>query len=95
MKKIISVTLAALMSVGLAAAFTGCNSAPRDEVLKLYLPGEYIDEDIFDDNDTFDNDDAFEFKSDDIFDDDLDGFEDLDDVFGGDDDDIGDSGDKE
>ena len=56
---------------------------------------EEVDEDIFDDNDTFDNDDAFEFKSDDIFDDDLDGFEDLDDVFGGDDDDIGDSGDKE
>lgn len=48
MKKAISVSLAALMSFGLAATFAGCNGTPRDEVLKLYLPGEYIDEDIFD-----------------------------------------------
>ena len=45
---------------------------------------EELEEDIFDGNDEFDNDDAFEFKSDDIFEDDLEGFEDLDDVFGDD-----------
>ena len=52
---------------------------------------EEVETDIFDDNDAFDNDDAFEFKSDDIFDDELDSFEDLDDdMFGGDGDDGGD-----
>ncbi|MBP5405499.1 MAG: ABC transporter substrate-binding protein [Clostridia bacterium] len=45
MKKIISVLLIITMIAALSAALIACT--PREEVLKLYMPGEYIDEDIF------------------------------------------------
>ena len=45
MKKIISILCVVVILVGLVAAFAGCEK--REEVLKLYVPGQYIDEDIF------------------------------------------------
>ena len=47
MKKIVSALLSVVLFFGLAATLIGCNKTPRDELLKLYMPGEYIDEDIF------------------------------------------------
>ena len=47
MKKIVSALLCIVLLAGLSATLLACNDAPRDEVLKLYMPGEYIDEDIF------------------------------------------------
>ncbi|MBO4262854.1 MAG: ABC transporter substrate-binding protein [Clostridia bacterium] len=50
MKKLISVLTAATLAAGTATALVGCGGeGPRDEILKLYMPGEYIDEDIFED----------------------------------------------
>ena len=45
MKKIVCVVLCVLMVAGIASVFVGCT--PREEILKIYMPGEYIDEDIF------------------------------------------------
>ena len=73
------------------------NRPEKTEEVELQVEEEPAPEeteaDFYDDNDTFDNDDAFAFKSDDIFDDEFDSFEDLDDVLGGGDDDIADTDD--
>ncbi|MBR1746809.1 MAG: extracellular solute-binding protein [Clostridia bacterium] len=47
MKKIVCILLIAVLVLSLSAFLFGCGSGPRDEVLKLYMPGEYIDEEIF------------------------------------------------
>ena len=47
MKKLICVLLCVTIIAGLTAAFAGCKVTPRDEILKIYVPGEYIDESIF------------------------------------------------
>ena len=47
MKKIVSALLCIALLVGVASSLIACNSTPREEILKLYMPGEYIDEDIF------------------------------------------------
>lgn len=46
MKKIISIVIAAMLCAA-CFSFVGCSN--RSEQLKLYVPGEYIDEEIFDD----------------------------------------------
>ncbi len=48
MKKLISVLLCAIMTIALPMSLVGCGT-PREELLKLYMPGEYIDETIFKD----------------------------------------------
>ncbi|MCR4661558.1 MAG: extracellular solute-binding protein [Clostridia bacterium] len=45
--KIICIVLCVTLLVGIASIFAGCNPKNRNEILKLYMPGEYIDEDIF------------------------------------------------
>ena len=45
MKKIVSIILVIALIAALAATFFACT--PREEKLKLYMPGEYIDEEIF------------------------------------------------
>jgi len=47
MKKLICVLLCVTVLASLLTVFVGCNKTPREELLKLYMPGEYIDEDIF------------------------------------------------
>lgn len=47
MKKLISILLSATMIFAAVPSVFGCSSKNRDEVLKIYLPGEYIDESIF------------------------------------------------
>ena len=47
MKKFICTLLCISLLFGLSASLVGCTSTPREEVLKLFMPGEYIDEDIF------------------------------------------------
>jgi len=47
MKKIVSLLLSIALAASLSAAFVGCSKTDRSEVLKIYLPGEYIDKDIF------------------------------------------------
>lgn len=47
MKKIISIVLCVALLATVAAVFAGCNSVPREEQLKIYLPGEYMDYSIF------------------------------------------------
>ena len=50
MKKILCVVLCVALVSGLALTLIACgDTTPRDEILKLYMPGEYIDESIFDD----------------------------------------------
>ena len=44
MKKIICILCVVVMVAGLAAAFAGCEK--REEVLKIYVPGQYIDEGV-------------------------------------------------
>jgi len=46
MKKLICTLLSAIMLVAIPLSVTGCGT-PREELLKLYMPGEYIDEEIF------------------------------------------------
>ena len=46
MKKVISILCILVIVIGLASAFVACKSVDRNEVLKVYLPGEYIDEDM-------------------------------------------------
>lgn len=43
-KKLLSVALACVLATSTAVVFTGC--APRDQVLKIYNWGDYIDEDL-------------------------------------------------
>ena len=45
MKKIVSILLVLALMATLFVAFTACTK--RENVLKLYMPGEYIDEDLF------------------------------------------------
>lgn len=47
MKKIVSALLSIVLFAALASTLFACTKTPREEVLKLYMPGEYIDEDIF------------------------------------------------
>ena len=47
MKKIISLLLVIAIVSALSITLFACT--PRSEILKLYMPGEYIDEDIFED----------------------------------------------
>ena len=49
MKKIVCVLLCVVLILSLSAFLFGCNKIPREELLMIYMPGEYIDEDIFDD----------------------------------------------
>ena len=49
MKKLICVLLCLAMLTGLVTVFAGCSGISREELLKIYLPGEYIDESIFED----------------------------------------------
>ena len=45
MKKIVSILLVLALMATLFVAFTACTK--RENVIKLYMPGEYIDEDLF------------------------------------------------
>ena len=45
MKKIVSILLVIALLAALSVTIFACT--PRDQILKLYMPGEYIDEDIF------------------------------------------------
>ena len=45
MKKIISILCVVVIVLSLVAVFAGCEK--REEILKIYVPGQYIDEDIF------------------------------------------------
>ncbi len=47
MKKVVCILCVLAVLSTLVFAFAGC-SQNREEILKIYLPGEYIDEDIFD-----------------------------------------------
>ena len=47
MKKIISILCVVVIVLSLVAVFAGCEK--REEILKIYVPGQYIDEDIFED----------------------------------------------
>ncbi len=47
MKRIISAILTIALLSGLVLSLIACNKTPREEILKLYMPGEYIDEEIF------------------------------------------------
>lgn len=47
MKKFLSVLLCVAIIGSLLAFLFGCSGTPREETLWLYMPGEYIDEDIF------------------------------------------------
>ena len=43
MKKLICTLLSVVMLAAIPVSMAGCGT-PRDELLKLYMPGEYIDE---------------------------------------------------
>lgn len=45
MKKIVSILMVVALFAALSLSLFACT--PREQVLKLYMPGEYIDEDIF------------------------------------------------
>lgn len=47
MKKFLSVLCIIVVIASLSVAFMGCKGTPRENVLKIFLPGEYIDEEIF------------------------------------------------
>ena len=47
MKRIVCLLLAIALLGAASASLFACNNTPRSEILKLYMPGEYIDEDIF------------------------------------------------
>jgi spermidine/putrescine transport system substrate-binding protein len=49
MKRIISIVLCIALLASVAAVFVGCKEVPREDKLLLYMPGQYIDEDIFED----------------------------------------------
>ena len=46
-RKIVCLTLCVALLTALCAVFAGCSKTPREEILKLYLPEGYIDEDTF------------------------------------------------
>lgn len=45
MKKILRVVLFVVLFATMAVTLAACKTTPREEVLKIYLPGNYIDED--------------------------------------------------
>lgn len=47
MKKVFCILLSATLFAIAALSLTACNLIPRDELLRIYMPGEYIDEEIF------------------------------------------------
>ncbi|MBQ6922550.1 MAG: spermidine/putrescine ABC transporter, partial [Clostridia bacterium] len=47
MKKLLCVILSVLLALTVPVIGAGCSDKDRESKLKLYLPGEYIDEDIF------------------------------------------------
>ena len=47
MKRVVGILLCLAMLVGLLTVFVGCGGGNREEILKIYLPGEYMDESIF------------------------------------------------
>ena len=49
MKKFIGILCIIVIIAAVSVAFIGCKSTARENTLKIYLPGEYIDESIFDD----------------------------------------------
>ena len=53
MKKIIAIVLCIALLVAVASVFAGCENVPREEQLKIYLPGEYMDYEIFADFEAF------------------------------------------
>ena len=46
MKKVIGLLLVIALIGALSASLFACSSTPRDEILKIYMPGDYIDEDM-------------------------------------------------
>ena len=46
MKKTVGLALCVILTFGLFTALVACNGVPREELLKLYMPGEYIDDDV-------------------------------------------------
>lgn len=53
MKKIVSIVLCIALLASMAAIFVGCNKVPREEQLKIYLPGEYMDYEIFEEFESY------------------------------------------
>ena len=53
MKKIVCIVLCVAMLASVAVVFAGCNNVPREEQLKIYLPGEYMDYDIFEEFESY------------------------------------------
>ena len=47
MKKIVSIILCLAMTASLIATLSACSAANRNEILKIYMPGDYLDESIF------------------------------------------------
>ena len=47
MKKLVSILLCIVLSFSIVSALSACNFTPREEILKIYMPGDYIDEEIF------------------------------------------------
>ena len=47
MKKLICIVLCIALLAGVAAVFAGCSKVPREDKLIIYLPGEYMDYEIF------------------------------------------------
>ena len=46
MKKFIVIVLFIALIATLSASLAACKKTPRDEKLKIYMPGDYIDEEI-------------------------------------------------
>lgn len=53
MKRLIGIALCIALLASVAAVFVGCNNVPRDEKLIIYLPGEYMDYDIFEEFESY------------------------------------------
>lgn len=47
MKKLVCILCCIVLVASLVSLFAGCDTTPRENVLKIYVPGDYIDEDIF------------------------------------------------
>ena len=53
MKKFIGIVLIMALLAAVASVFVGCDNVPREEQLKIYLPGEYMDYEIFEEFEAF------------------------------------------
>ena len=49
MKRLISILLCAVMIGAVSVSLIGCHAVPRDQLLKIYMPGDYFDESVLDD----------------------------------------------